>query len=118
MFQSPRSGKFVSDIKELCMMIDPDKLFQSPRSGKFVSDLSPEKYLESEISREGFQSPRSGKFVSDTHATTKLSFFIYRRLFQSPRSGRFVSDMSKLIVQVLVRLKRFNPLDRGKLYLM
>ena len=47
------------------MMIDPDKLFQSPRSGKFVSDLSPEKYLESEISREGFQSPRSGKIVSN-----------------------------------------------------
>ena len=37
MFQSPRSGKFVSDIgryeaKSLA------RLFQSPRSGKFVSD--------------------------------------------------------------------------------
>ncbi len=39
-------------------------------------------------------------------------------LFQSPRSGKFVSDMSKLFVQVLVRLKRFNPLDRGNLYLI
>ena len=65
-----------------------------------------------------FQSPRSGKFVSDVAVGHQSTADVLSGLFQSPRSGEFVSDMSKLIVQVLVRLKRFNPLDRGKLYLI
>ena len=39
-FQSPRSGKFVSDevsLQELASFFEADS-FQSPRSGKFVSD--------------------------------------------------------------------------------
>ena len=41
LFQSPRSGKFVSDYKEKKMNFVQETLeamFQSPRSGKFVSD--------------------------------------------------------------------------------
>ena len=38
MFQSPRSGKFVSDMKELFKVFRGEDMFQSPRSGKFVSD--------------------------------------------------------------------------------
>ena len=36
-FQSPRSGKFVSDYKE-SKMVTIGQEFQSPRSGKFVSN--------------------------------------------------------------------------------
>ena len=39
MFQSPRSGKFVSDKKDIGRTISLSTKFQSPRSGKFVSDL-------------------------------------------------------------------------------
>ena len=63
LFQSPRSGKFVSD--KVIVMTDGSKLlpFQSPRSGKFVSDF-PMTFVSKRIGR-WFQSPRSGKFVSD-----------------------------------------------------
>ena len=38
-FQSPRSGKFVSDeIEDVKKMLGMGNMFQSPRSGKFVSD--------------------------------------------------------------------------------
>ena len=40
------------------------KKFQSPRSGKFVSDLIISAWFLS-MKNTGFQSPRSGKFVSD-----------------------------------------------------
>ena len=40
MFQSPRSGKFVSDFWGLQFAVEELGIeFQSPRSGKFVSDL-------------------------------------------------------------------------------
>ena len=38
--------------------------FQSPRSGKFVSDLCVDAFIQSSMEKE-FQSPKSGKFVSD-----------------------------------------------------
>ena len=64
MFQSPRSGKFVSDEQLKKRAIKSDMLFQSPRSGKFVSDEVYYEPLLAEIHKR-FQSPRSGKFVSD-----------------------------------------------------
>ena len=40
-FQSPRSGKFVSDEYQMAVAIlEMNGEFQSPRSGKFVSDTS------------------------------------------------------------------------------
>ena len=39
MFQSPRSGKFVSDFYFLTRRKNGKFWFQSPRSGKFVSDI-------------------------------------------------------------------------------
>ena len=92
MFQSPRSGKFESNVilnrKDLNMQplqrfnpldrgnlnqmlvtgilghAEPRK-FQSPRSGKFESNLV-DKLKESRYSYMSFQSPRSGKFESNT----------------------------------------------------
>ena len=43
--------------------------FQSPRSGKFVSDIDIDRPLIGVYS-EAFQSPRSGKFVSDKDEKT------------------------------------------------
>ena len=89
LFQSHRSGKFVSDFfKDLPYLDKRTFMFQSPRSGKFVSDSSRTrgcscnslcfnpldrgnlyqievKKLENELLNLMFQSPRSGKFVSD-----------------------------------------------------
>ena len=64
--------------------------FQSPRSGKFVSDIDIDRPLIGVYS-EAFQSPRSGKFVSDMKFLSKN--FIMLMEFQSPRSGKFVSDL-------------------------
>ena len=64
-FQSPRSGKFVSNQKEWdSIEIDTDVMFQSPRSGKFVSNIARLRYplIPGDTM---FQSPRSGKFVSN-----------------------------------------------------
>ena len=71
MFQSPRSGKFVSDMQSTEFFLNGYIEFQSPRSGKFVSD--------SDEDREGeaiglFQSPRSGKFVSDFDISQRSNF--------------------------------------------
>ena len=42
MFQSPRSGKFVSNIT-MSNFIEETLEFQSPRSGKFVSNIAEDK---------------------------------------------------------------------------
>ena len=117
MFQSPRSGKFVSDtFEKLFLDVVLGFLFQSPISGKFVSDEENKMTLEEKI--ELFQSPRSGEFVSNKPweqsygwALKELAYFnpldqgnLYQIMemlgsnenstqpFQSPRSGKFVSD--------------------------
>ena len=42
LFQSPRSGKFVSNLNRNNVEYAPhEEMFQSPRSGKFVSDMIP-----------------------------------------------------------------------------
>ena len=68
-------------------------MFQSPRSGKFVSDTAILATLA--FAAFAFQSPRSGKFVSDAKGPDKVGVLI---LFQSPRSGKFVSDFSGALV--------------------
>ena len=64
LFQSPRSGEFVSDVEAVEGDWAFAQLFQSPRSGKFVSNF----YIETNNLKsyyDEFQSPRSGKFVSN-----------------------------------------------------
>ena len=112
MFQSPRSGKFVSDRKYWAFYQSYIKAFQSPRSGKFVSDANKPFYFKwaydcfnpldrgnlyqiapaqqaAYAAPQAFQSPRSGKFVSDPKESIEGNHVV---LFQSPRSGKFVSD--------------------------
>ena len=50
------------------MLLTTGMLFQSPRSGKFVSD---EKFMRKRSTKKMFQSPRSGKFVSDKGASVR-----------------------------------------------
>ena len=68
LFQSPRSGKFVSNKNGAkAVIFRPGIKFQSPRSGKFVSNEKNEPmFIDLEL--WGFQSPRSGKFVSDDYS--------------------------------------------------
>ena len=71
-FQSPRSGKFVSDIDIDRPLIGVySEAFQSPRSGKFVSDFMEVEGANLAGECNGFQSPRSGKFVSDQNVILK-----------------------------------------------
>ena len=92
-------------------------MFQSPKSGKFVSDSSRAGKYDPSIGKWVFQSPRSEKFVSNlvenTLTITVLKCFnpldrgnLYQiqgfepviskvkdsLKFQSPRSGKFVSN--------------------------
>ena len=52
MFQSPRSGKFVSDFPYLAKKCALNLMFQSPRSGKFVSNITMSNFIEETL--EGF----------------------------------------------------------------
>ena len=49
-------------------------MFQSPRSGKFVSNINNNKAVMLVVMHR-FQSPRSGKFVSDEVKEFKLNFY-------------------------------------------
>ena len=142
-------------------------LFQSPKSGKFVSNL--QQYLSKrrvlkdfnpldrgnlyQISIEArgfqledlwlFQSPRSGKFVSDAQIVMVTYYILYmssfnplnrgnlyqilnwnanntdKIKFQSPRSGKFISNLQvkeTFFQRFLSGNLCFNPLDRGNLY--
>ena len=86
-------------------------MFQSPGSGKIVSDQQDRAYYNG--FNKKFQSPRSGKFVSDI--SFLFSFDKEIALFQSPRSGKFVSDSTKILLYGDMS-SCFNPLDRGNLY--
>ena len=72
-------------------------LFQSPRSGKFESNLSLIKRCAS-YKYLPFQSPRSGKFESN-HAVKKAEDLREIGTFQSPRSGKFESNSKGGMVQ-------------------
>ena len=64
MFQSPKSGKFESNLATHMNIVEFQKRkFQSPKSGKFESNAV--KKAE-DIRETGFQSPRSGKFESNS----------------------------------------------------
>ena len=88
MFQSPRSGKFVSDSLDFDGNDDNDvRTFQSPRSGKFVSDMT----------------------FKEAYANALQSCFnpLDRgNLYQ-------IYDRRDVFISAILS---FNPLDRGNLY--
>ena len=122
LFQSPRSGKFVSDpslmirngngIKIMCFNpLDRGNLYRmtipyiAKTNARALLCFNPldrgNLYLMYVMQRiivglfmKMFQSPRSGKFVSDSvsRVWTKEKS---TKTFQSPRSGKFVSDAMK-----------------------
>ena len=97
-FQSPRSGKFVSDTYTRYTDNITIYPFQSPRSGKFVSDNSRLK-------------PETGDYLSfnpldrgNLYQIIKhLRLMLKMRRFQSPRSGKFVSDETEYGITLYLR---------------
>jgi len=69
--------------------------FQSPRSGKFESNITGVKYA-CNSGLTSFQSPRSGKFESNNGWNQMGSIKgLKGKKFQSPRSGKFESNRKK-----------------------
>ena len=68
MFQSPRSGKFESNLVSINGFHTVIDVFQSPRSGKFESNAMKARHAAGVA--EMFQSPRSGKFESNNATHT------------------------------------------------
>ena len=102
-FQSPRSGKFVSDTLEAIAQkeVKEFKLFQSPRSGKFVSDFKLEFYSLDFV--DLFQSPRSGKFVSDSpknDCSLTMSFKRTTLCRHYITNGKMFENVAKKIFQI------------------
>ncbi len=59
--------------RKCCRQLVP--LFQSPRSGKFVSDyIDDDEFTDVVQTRPKFQSPRSGKFVSDFYKCSTSTY--------------------------------------------
>ena len=115
LFQSPRSGKFVSDQQDRAYYNGFNKKFQSPRSGKFVFNVKLEKLT---IQTIRVSIPQIGEIcIRFVHCGDPDE---EGQMFQSPRSGKFVSNAS-VIVSVSAQRDLsmgFNPLDRGNLYLI
>ena len=101
-FQSPRSGKCVSNDKvERSLNFIPAK-FQSPRSGKFVSNLR-ERIRQHLKVLHSFQSPRSGKFVSNSPKNDcKLTMSFKRTTFcrHYITNGKMFENVAKKIFQI------------------
>ena len=90
-FQSPRSGKFVSDLEKCVIFVALLQSFNPLDQGNLYQIM--EMLGSNENSTQPFQSPRSGKFVSNLWASKNMS--------------------------TLTLLNGgFNPLDRGNLYLI
>ena len=91
--------------------LDLSLMFQSPRSGKFVSDENNK--LAYVIDGKKVSIPQIGEIC--IRQLTLTAILAVLALFQSPRSGKFVSDMRHSLGEPLPH-QRFNPLDRGNLY--
>ena len=102
MFQSPRSGKFVSNVVTHDKgAVEAQGFNPLDRGNLYLIKRRAGIYHE----RCGlFQSPRSGKFVSNLKA--KPAMHSMPILFQSPRSGKFVSNSLKNDCELTTSFKR------------
>ena len=136
MFQSPGSGKIVSDQQDRAYYNGFNKKFQSPRSGKFVSDFNQIGHQRrwrccfNPLDRGNlYQIPRRYCYMGTCpHVSIPQIGEIcirYERIVQSLPWGRYVSIPQ--IGEICIRFPRvgrldfvprwsFNPLDRGNLY--
>ena len=89
-------------------------VFQSPRSGEFVSNFRLQIKKTSWI-MTGFNPLDRGNLYLIRDA---LNAYIKNFKFQSPRSGKFVSNIFGYMPLGTTPYSHFNPLDRGNLYLM
>ena len=87
-------------------------LFQSPRTGKFESNLT--LLTVSFLCFVMFQSPRTGKFESNVVSLSPECKTLWANMFQSPRTGKFESNFNlkeKKMKNYITAC--FNPLERG-----
>ena len=90
------------------------KMFQSPRSGKFVSDLKT-RFICQFDKRGSFNPLDRGNLYQIYICNRLLNLNGLEEVFQSPRSGKFVSDVV-VSYDGKGSVYSFNPLDRGNLY--
>ena len=141
LFQSPRSGKFVSDVQINSRLVglyfgfnplDRGNLYQIrshrwkgskgvqvellvsiPQIGEICIRQSLEAVLQLAMQVVSFNPlDRGNLYLIIDENTYEHSTQI---AFQSPRSGKFVSDLFTAVT-LTKRDKCFNPLDRGNLY--
>ena len=79
-------------------------MFQSPRSGKFVSDTMVTALRNGRAGCHCFNPLDRGNLYQ-MRSINGLTFFVRVKKFQSPRSGKFVSDVPKRCLQ---QSKRYN----------
>ena len=115
MFQSPKSGKFVSDYVIDHGITKITTCFNPLDRGNLYQIQGFEPVISKVKDSLKFQSPRSGKFVSNDFDWDMECKGVYQ--FQSPRSGKFVLD-AKTNGLIFRQDNCFNPLDRGNLYLI
>ena len=93
------------------------ELFQSPRSGEFVSNKPWEQSYGWALKELAYFNPLDqGNLyqIMEMLGSNENS----TQPFQSPRSGKFVSDQYFLMPKLNSSPACFNPLDRGNLYQM
>ena len=118
-FQSPRSGKFVSDMWDEISIDEADyySMVSIPQIGEICIRSDAIYGADMLFTTVGFQSPRSGKFVSDQAMLLKLSEL---QMCFNPldRGNLYQIRTSQISSIVLAATVGFNPLDRGNLYQM
>ena len=88
--------------------------FQSPRSGKFESNVLKKDVISSTLRGGTFQSPRSGKFESNYRYNEQSGAYLSDGF--NPLDRGNLNQISCLTsVAVLSLTMCFNPLDRGNL---
>ena len=105
LYQIRLSSISVDDARELLK-------FQSPRSGKFVSNVA-QKYTFLNLVLFCFNPLDRGNLYQIRLSSISVDDARELLKFQSPRSGKFVSNSAWFSSMKNTGALRFNPLDRG-----
>ena len=135
MFQSPRTGKFESNVTRVSARRLFLKMFQSPRTGKFESNQNTStsrSLVDLNLCFNPLEQGNSNQIVCRSRLLLCVSIVSipqnreirikYRRfssrkkywchnMFQSPRTGKFESNVTVENMEMLG--SRFNPLEQG-----
>ena len=117
-FQSPRSGKFVSNVTHNLNKVMLNQQRFNPLDRENLYLIWGLQFAVKELGM--FQSPRSGKFVSNDKFNVKTFQDFVATVFQSPRSGKFVSNSPKNDCSLTMSFKRttlcWHYITNGKMF--